>query len=356
MVQRHADKALVERVKQLRAGLAGTPLLPLADDELDIVAKLEFCNPTGSTKDRSALWILEQAIRRGEILPGTTVVESSSGNFALALAFYCRLLGIDFIPVIDPNCNGATEAHLRNLCRRVEMVSERDSGGGYLKTRLTRVQDLLVELRHAYWPNQYANPDALDAHYQFTAGELIKDAGAIDYLFVGVSTGGTIAGVSRRVKEAFPSCVVVAVDTEGSVIFGGPPKRRRIPGMGSSIVPPLCEQALIDEVEIVPEIRAAEAQADHGVRPESVGRFQDGESAPGADEGGSRVQQLRQGFGEGVGAGQAFGQFMERREVRDPAGEPVRQERSGAGSGRGDRWGPRGCGRGRDSVCGRGNR
>jgi len=258
MVQRHADKALVERVKQLRAGLAGTPLLPLADDELDIVAKLEFCNPTGSTKDRSALWILEQAIRRGEILPGTTVVESSSGNFALALAFYCRLLGIDFIPVIDPNCNGATEAHLHNLCRRVEMVSERDSGGGYLKTRLTRVQDLLVELRHAYWPNQYANPDALDAHYQFTAGELIKDAGAIDYLFVGVSTGGTIAGVSRRVKEAFPSCVVVAVDTEGSVIFGGPPKRRRIPGMGSSIVPPLCEQALIDEVEIVPEIRAAE--------------------------------------------------------------------------------------------------
>ncbi|MCB5166113.1 2,3-diaminopropionate biosynthesis protein SbnA [Streptomyces bambusae] len=259
MVQRHADKALIERVGQIRAGLAGTPLFPLADDALDIVAKLEFCNPTGSTKDRSALWILERAIGRGEILPGTTVVESSSGNFALALAFYCRLLGIPFVPVIDPNCNKATEDHLRKLCGRVEMVSERDTGGGYLKTRLARVQELLAEPGHAYWPNQYANPDALDAHYLFTAGELIKDAGAIDYLFVGVSTGGTIAGVSRRVKEVFPHCTVVAVDTEGSVIFGGPPKKRRIPGIGSSIVPPLCREALIDEVEMVPEFRAAEA-------------------------------------------------------------------------------------------------
>ncbi|AMW11948.1 2,3-diaminopropionate biosynthesis protein SbnA [Streptomyces qaidamensis] len=258
MVQRHADKALVERVKQLRTGLAGTPLIPLAHDELDIVAKLEFCNPTGSTKDRSALWILERAISRGDIQQNTMVVESSSGNFALALAFYCRMLGIAFVPVIDPNCNAATETHLRNLCRHVEKVSQRDAAGGYLKTRLSRVQELLMECGPAYWPNQYANPDALDAHYQFTAGELIKDAGVIDYLFVGVSTGGTIAGVSRRVKEAFPRSVVVAVDTEGSVIFGGPPKKRWIPGIGSSIVPPLCRQALIDEVEIVSEVRAAE--------------------------------------------------------------------------------------------------
>ncbi|WKD33862.1 2,3-diaminopropionate biosynthesis protein SbnA [Streptomyces xanthophaeus] len=259
MVQRHADKALVERIRQLRNGLAGTPLIPLEDDELNIVAKLEFCNPTGSTKDRSALWILEQAIVRGEILHGTTVVESSSGNFALALAFYCRLLGIPFVPVIDPNCNAGTEEHLRTLCTRVERVVDLDATGGYLKTRLARVQDLLTELPHAYWPNQYANPDALEAHYRFTAGELVKDAGVIDYLFVGVGTGGTIAGVSRRVKEEFPQCVVVAVDTEGSVIFGGPPRKRRIPGIGSSIVPPLCEQALIDDVEIVSEVRAAES-------------------------------------------------------------------------------------------------
>jgi cysteine synthase A len=250
---------LIERTKQIRRGLTGTPLIPLADEQCDIVAKLEFCNPAGSAKDRSALWILEQAIRRGEITHGTTVVESSSGNFALSLAFYCRMLGISFVPVIDPHCNEATETQLRLLCARVEKVSVCDAAGSYLKTRLTRVQELLVELDSAYWPNQYANPDARDAHYRFTAGELIEQAGPLDYLFVGVGTGGTIAGLSHRIKETYPGCVVVAVDTEGSVIFGGPPKKRRIPGIGSSIVPPLCDQALIDQVEIVSEVRAVEA-------------------------------------------------------------------------------------------------
>ncbi|ASQ93370.1 2,3-diaminopropionate biosynthesis protein SbnA [Streptomyces sp. 11-1-2] len=259
MLHRRADQSLIERVRQIRRGLMGTPLIPLADEQCDIVAKLEFCNPTGSSKDRSALWILEQAIGRGEIVHGTTVVESSSGNFALALAFYCRMLGVSFVPVIDPNCNEATEAQLRLLCDRVDKVSVRDVTGSYLENRLSRVRELLVELDWAYWPNQYANPDARDAHYLFTAGELIAQAGPLDYLFVGVGTGGTIAGLSQRIKEEYPDCVVVAVDAEGSVIFGGPPKRRRIPGIGSSIVPPLCGQALIDQVEIVSEARAVEA-------------------------------------------------------------------------------------------------
>ncbi|MFE2023646.1 2,3-diaminopropionate biosynthesis protein SbnA [Streptomyces hygroscopicus] len=259
MLHRRADQSLIERTRQIRRGLMGTPLIPLTDEQCDIVAKLEFCNPTGSSKDRSALRILEQAIGRGEIAHDTTVVESSSGNFALALAFYCRMLGISFVPVIDPNCNEATEAQLRLLCDRVEKVPIRDVTGSYLKNRLSRVQELLVELESAYWPNQYANPDAREAHYHFTAGELIAQAGPLDYLFVGVGTGGTIAGLSRRIKETYPDCVVVAVDAEGSVIFGGPPKERRIPGIGSSIVPPLCGQALIDQVEIVSEARAVEA-------------------------------------------------------------------------------------------------
>jgi cysteine synthase A len=259
MFHSRADHLLIGRTEQIRRGLGATPLIPLADEHCDIVAKLEFCNPAGSTKDRSALWILHQAMGRGEITPDTTVVESSSGNFALALAFYCRMLGLSFVPVIDPNCNEATEAQLRLLCGRVEKVSISDTAGGYLKTRLSRVQELLVELDSTYWPNQYANPDARDAHYRFTAAELIAQAGPLDYLFVGVGTGGTIAGLSHRIKETYPGCVVVAVDTEGSVIFGGPPKKRRIPGIGSSIVPPLCGQALIDQVEIVSEVRAVEA-------------------------------------------------------------------------------------------------
>ncbi|MBB4684411.1 2,3-diaminopropionate biosynthesis protein SbnA [Amycolatopsis jiangsuensis] len=261
MLHERAEQFLVERARQIRSGLTETPLIALADEKCEIFVKLEFCNPSGSSKDRSAMWILEQAIGRGEITRETTVVESSSGNFALAMAYYCRMLGIRFIPVIDPNCNESTEAQLRLLCGRVEKVAAADAAGGYLKTRLSRVQDLLAELEVAYWPNQYANSDASDAHYRFTAAELIAQAGPLDYLFVGVGTGGTIAGLSRRIKGAYPDCVVVAVDTEGSVIFGGPPKKRRIPGIGSSIKPPLCDQALIDEVQIVSEVHTVEACA-----------------------------------------------------------------------------------------------
>lgn len=256
MFHRRSGQLLLDRMNRLRAGFTETPLLSLADDQLDLVTKLEFCNPTGSAKDRSALWILEQAIRRGDITPNTTVVESSSGNFAIALASFCRMLGIPFLPVLDPNCNEPTAAYLRALCDRVEIVSERDATGGYLQTRLARVHELVAELDAVYWPNQYANSDALDAHYRFTGGELCRSMTRIDYLFVGVGTGGTVAGLSRRVKEAFPRCTVVAVDSVGSAIFGGAPSPRRIPGIGSSIVPPLCERALIDDVVIVPEPQA----------------------------------------------------------------------------------------------------
>lgn len=251
--------ALLDRITRLRAGLAETPLLSLPDDRLDLVAKLEFCNPTGSAKDRSALWILEQAIRRGDVTPDTTVVESSSGNFAIALATYCRALGIRFLPVIDPNCNAPTETYLRALCERVAKVEERDAAGGYLGSRLARVQELLAELPDAYWPNQYANPDAMAAHHRFTGGELVRALNRIDYLFVGVGTAGTLAGLSRRVKEKFPRCTVVAVDSVGSAIFGGRPARRLIPGIGSSIVPPLTGRALIDDLVLVPEARAVRA-------------------------------------------------------------------------------------------------
>lgn len=250
---------LPERVSRLRSALPRTPLLRLAEEGIDLYAKLEFCNPNGSSKDRSAFWILSRAVERGDIRTGTTVVESSSGNFAISLASFCRSLGIDFVPVVDPNVNASTETFLRMLCARVERVTERDASGGYLTSRLDRVRELVDVLPHAYWPNQYANTDAIEAHYTLTGAELAAELPRLDYLFVGVSTGGTIAGLSRKVKETYPAVRVVAVDAEGSAIFGRPPRTRRIPGLGSSMVPALVEQALIDEVMIVDEPDAVSA-------------------------------------------------------------------------------------------------
>jgi len=132
-------------------------------------------------------------------------------------------------------------------------VEDRDDTGGFLKTRLQMVQRLCASTPHAYWTNQYGNPDAVDAHYHLTAGDICADFDSLDYVFIGVSTGGTIAGMSRRLKECYPKVRIIAVDTEGSVIFGDAPRKRHIPGVGSSIVPPLLAEALIDDVVLIPE-------------------------------------------------------------------------------------------------------
>jgi cysteine synthase A len=93
----------------------------------------------------------------------------------------------------------------------------------------------------------------MDAHYHLTAGDVCAKFESLDYAFIGVSTGGTIAGMSRRLKEHFPKVRIIAVDTRGSVIFGDSPRKRHIPGVGSSIVPPLVSDALIDDVVLIPE-------------------------------------------------------------------------------------------------------
>jgi len=231
-----------------------TPIVKLQSDRIELFAKLEFLNGVGSIKDRPAFWILKNAIQRGEIEPSTTIVESSSGNFALALAVFCRMLELKFVPVIDPNISPAYEALLRAHCHRVVKVESRDDTGGFLKTRLEMVHHLTADIRDSYWPNQYGNPDGMAAHYHLTGEEIVKNLESLNYLFLGVSTAGTVAGVSKRVKEFNPDIHIVAVDAEGSVIFGQEPQQRWIPGLGSSIVPPLLSQAQVDETIIVPEV------------------------------------------------------------------------------------------------------
>lgn len=248
-----SERRLLDRLATVERMIRPTPLVRLADDRLDLFAKLEFLNGVSSLKDGPALWVLKRAIGRGEINPGTTIIESSSGNFARALAIFTTVLDLDFVPVIDPNTSPHLEAFLRAQCDRVVEVQEPDDAGGYLKSRLQMVATLLAETADSYWPNQYGNTDAMDAHYHLTARGIVDAVSSLDYVFVAVSTAGTIAGVSRRLKEENPRVKIIAVDTEGSVIFGHPPKKRLIPGLGSSIRPPLLQHALIDDVVIVPE-------------------------------------------------------------------------------------------------------
>jgi cysteine synthase A len=260
---------LFERLDLVQRVIRETPTIRLDDHALELYAKLEYMNGVGSVKDRPALWILKRAIERRDVVSGTLIVESSSGNFACALATFAAMLQLEFVPVIDPNISPINEAYLRASCRRVVKVDERDDTGGFLKTRLQVVRSLLAEHPVTYWPNQYENTDGAAAHYQLTGVEICRAVPAVDYVFLGVSSAGTIAGVSRRVKEVVPAAKIIAVDVEGSVIFGQPPKRRAIPGLGSSISPGLLSQAIIDEVEIVSEHEAVAAchqlLRDHGL-------------------------------------------------------------------------------------------
>jgi cysteine synthase len=139
------------------------------------------------------------------------------------------------------------------LGAKVVKVKELDETNGYLRTRIRKVKELCAQTTNFYWVNQYENPLNADAYYQTLGQEICDEVEGLDYVFVGVSSGGTITGVSRKIKERCPDAKVIAVDVEGSVIFGQSPRKRFIPGIGSGIVPPILQQAKIDDVVHVNE-------------------------------------------------------------------------------------------------------
>ena len=233
-----------------------TPLVQLNPPGLhniNLYAKLEYFNPTGSVKDRAASYMIKRLLELGIINRDTTLIESSSGNFGISLATFCKEYGMKFICVIDPHISPTNEILIQRLSTAVIKVTELDHNGGYLLRRIEKVKELLEKTPNAYWVNQYGNPHNADAYYQTLGEELCNEMDSIEYVFMGVSSGGTITGVSRKIKERYPLSTIVAVDIVGSVIFGGPPKKRYIPGIGAGMVPEILKLARIDEVVYVDE-------------------------------------------------------------------------------------------------------
>lgn len=234
-----------------------TPFVKLdiaACSNINLYVKLEYTNPTGSVKDRAASHLIQNLLEEKIINANTTLIESSSGNFGISLAAYCKKYQLNFICVIDPNTNPVNEAIIKHLNACVVKVTEPDSSGGYLLSRIQKVNQLAAEMNNAYWVNQYANPLNANAYYHTLGKEISDSLEDVDYLFLGVSSGGTITGTSRRIKECFPKAKVIAVDIKGSVIFGGAPSKRSIPGIGSSMVPQILKEADIDDVILVDEL------------------------------------------------------------------------------------------------------
>ncbi len=254
--ERPTVAVLTERVSQVVASLRRTPTIALDGHLIRLFAKLENTQPfSGSTKDRSVVAIIKQAVADGAIGPTTTVVESSSGNFAVAAALVCARLGIEFLPVLDWHVNPHTERLLRAVCRELVVVEPTASTTSGLEARRACVAELLADRPKAWWPDQYVNRAPVAAHRDGTAAELLEDVPDVDEIYVAVGTGGTLAGIVAGVRAAGSRARVVAVDSVGSTIFGGCPGPRHIPGMGStrrSEIVDTCA-ALVDEVVLVPE-------------------------------------------------------------------------------------------------------
>lgn len=242
----------------LRSGIlsaiGATPLVRLnrlfADSTATFYAKLEALNPGGSVKDRAALSMVTGAITAGELVPGkSVVVESSSGNLGIGLAQVCRWFGIRFICVVDPKTTAQNIAILAAYGAEIDVVVTADNGNGdYLSTRIRRVRQLVADIPHAYWPNQYANP--LNARAQEMIMHEVTGAldGKVDYVFVATGSCGTINGCEQYVRRHRMSTRIIAVDAAGSAIFGQPGCRRIIPGHGAAIRPALWHADLADEV------------------------------------------------------------------------------------------------------------
>lgn len=229
--------------------------------------KCEGFNFAGSIKLKAAKAMIEAAEAEGRLTPGSTIIESSSGNLGVALAIAATSGGYSFVCVTDSRCNLATRQMMETLGAEVHIINQPHPTEGLLGARLHHIRQLCADNPRYLWLNQYSNPNAWKAHYRSTAPAIAARFPHLDVLFVGAGTTGTLMGCARYFADHHPSTRIVAIDVEGSTTFGAPPARRMIPGLGTSVTPQLLDASYVHRVMHVSEpdtIRTCHALARHG--------------------------------------------------------------------------------------------
>jgi cysteine synthase A len=233
--------------------VGNTPLVRLGKVgkglEADIVAKLEFFNPLGSVKDRIGIAMIEVAEREGQIRPDTLIVEATSGNTGIALAFVCAAKGYHLCLTMPETMSTERRKLLRHLGAELVLTP----GGEGMKGAILKAEEILASSKDAYMPNQFKNPANPDIHRKTTAEEIWQDTeGAVDMMVAGVGTGGTITGVSEVIKARKPSFKAIAVEPAASaVLSGGQAGPHKIQGIGAGFIPDVLNVNVIDEVMTV---------------------------------------------------------------------------------------------------------
>ena len=230
--------------------VGGTPMVRLTRmgaDDAELYAKLEVYNPGGSVKDRIGVAMIEAAEAEGRIQPGrTTIVEATSGNTGIALAFVCAARGYRLVLFMPQGMSRERESLLRLYGADVR---ETESMGG-MNEAVEAAERFARECPDCFRPDQFSNPANPEIHRRTTAEEIWRaTGGAIDVLVAGVGTGGTITGCGERLKELNPDLRVVAVEPKSSpVLSGGLPGPHKIQGIGAGFVPGVLNLEVIDEV------------------------------------------------------------------------------------------------------------
>jgi cysteine synthase A len=237
--------------KDITELIGGTPLVQLnrvtAGVDARIVAKLEAQNPAASVKDRIGLAMIEAAERDGAITPGKTViVEPTSGNTGIALAFVAAVKGYDCILVMPETMSQERRITLRAFGAKLVLTE----GAKGMRGAIDRANEIAAEVDDAFIPQQFMNPANPEVHRKTTAEEIWADTdGQVDALISGVGTGGTITGTAQALKERKPSFQAVAVEPEASpILSGGSPGPHKIQGIGAGFVPDVLDTELIDDI------------------------------------------------------------------------------------------------------------
>jgi cysteine synthase A len=234
-----------------------TPLIALARVGRGLPArlagKLESQNPCGSVKDRIGVAMIEDAERTGRLQPGATIIEPTSGNTGIALAFVAAARGYRLIVTMPERMSGERAALLRYL--GAEVVT---TPGTLMRDAVARAEELRRQTPGAVVLGQFSNPANPEIHRRTTAVEVWEDSGGeVDVFVAGVGTGGTITGVGEVLKQRKPGVRVVAVEpAKAAVLSGGTPSNHLIQGIGAGFVPPILNRAVIDEVIAVSEDEA----------------------------------------------------------------------------------------------------
>lgn len=235
---------MVENVIDL---IGNTPLVSLEKmTGLPIYAKAEFLNPGGSIKDRVAKNMIEQAEKKGILKPGMTIVEPTSGNTGIGLAFVGVRKGYRVIIVMPENMSEERKKIICALGAELVLTPPEESIGGSVK----KAEELVGEIGNCFMPQQFTNPDNPNIHYHTTAVELYDQLdGKVDIFVSGLGSGGTLQGVGKYLKEKNPDLKVVAVEPKNvSALLGHEPGLHSIQGIGDGFIPEVLDTSLIDDI------------------------------------------------------------------------------------------------------------